>query len=399
MIARSIRSTITQISGRQTTPLHTPGAAQTTHRKSKKIRYAVVGLGHIAQIAVLPAFKHATRNSELSALVSGDPTKLRKLCKRYQVPWNVSYEEYEELLLSGNIDAVYIAEPNSLHADFVIRAANAGIHVLCEKPLGASVRACEEMIAACRDNRVKLMTAYRLHFEKSNLEAIRLIQSGKIGEPRYFNSTFSMQAAEDNVRLRRNMGGGPLFDLGVYCINAARYLFRAEPEQVTAFTASGNDKRFREVEEMAAAVLKFPSERLANFVCSFGATDSAEYQIVGTKGSIHLKNGYEYASSVEMNVTVGGKTKTRMFEMRDQFAPELLYFSDCIRNNREPEPSGLEGLADVRVIQAIFESAQSGTAIKLPAFNKRKRPAMRQEIKRSPVKEPKLVKAKSGSKD
>jgi predicted dehydrogenase len=372
---------------------------EATGKQSKRIRYAVVGLGHIAQAAVLPGFGHASRNSELAALVSGDPVKLRELSRRYRVPVQASYEEYGALLRSGKIDAVYIAEPNSLHRDFTLRAADAGIHVLCEKPLAVSEAECKRMIAACRHNGVKLMTAYRLHFEKANLEAIRLIQSGKIGEPRFFNSIFSMQARSGNIRLRKKMGGGPLFDLGVYCINAARYLFRAEPVEVEGLAVSGDDKRFREVEEMAGAILRFPGERLATFICSFGAADSDEYQILGTKGSLCLRNAYEYAMPIELVVTINGKTQTRVFKKRDQFAPELLYFSDCVLRNKEPEPSGVEGLNDVRVIQAIFDSAKSRSVVKLRSRGKNSRPTIRQEIRRPALKKPKLVRTKSGSKD
>jgi predicted dehydrogenase len=362
-----------------------------------KIRYAVVGLGHIAQVAVLPAFRHATKNSQLVAVISDNPTKRRELTARYRVPLSGSYEQYDALLHSGDIDAVYIAVPNSLHRDFAVRAARAGVHVLCEKPLAVSVAECQQMIDACRRCHVKLMTAYRLHFEKSNLEAIRVVQSGKIGEPRFFNSIFSMQARPGNIRLRKKLGGGPLFDLGVYCINAARYLFRAEPVEVQALSVSGNDPRFREVEESAGAVLRFPNDRLATFVCSFGAADSDEFHVVGTKGALRLNNGYEYAESVEMKVTANGASQTRRFEQRDQFAPELIYFSDCILKNREPEPSGDEGLNDVRVIEAIFESARKGAAIPLPPRTKRNRPTTRQEIRRAAIDEPDLVRAKAGS--
>jgi predicted dehydrogenase len=363
----------------------------------RRIRYAVVGLGHIAQIAVLPAFAHAA-NSELAALVSSDAAKLRQLGRRYRVSNLCSYAQYDALLCSGNVDAVYIAEPNSLHLDFVLRAANAGIHVLCEKPLALTATDCKRMIDACRRNGVKLMTAYRLHFEKSNLEAIRIVQSGKIGELRFFNSTFGMQARPGNIRLQKKMGGGPLYDLGVYCVNAARYLFRDEPLEVKALTASGDDRRFREVEEMAGVVLRFPEDRLATFVCSFGSTDTDMYQIVGTKGSLTLKNAYEYAMPIELALTVNGKTTFRTYARRDQFAPELVYFSDCVLKNREPEPSGMEGLNDVRVIQAIFKSARQQSSIKIQSSSSQKpRPTRRQEIRRRAVRKPELVHAKSGS--
>jgi predicted dehydrogenase len=370
-----------------------------TPRKGGKVRYAVVGLGHIAQAAVLPAFRHAAKNSELYALISDDPKKQRELARRYRVPIVGSYDEYADLLRSGEIDAVYIAVPNSLHCDFTIPAADAGVHVLCEKPLAVTEEDCERMIRACERNNVKLMTAYRLHFEKSNLEAIKKVQSGAIGEPRFFNSIFSMQVKSGNIRLKKKLGGGPLLDLGVYCINAARYLFRAEPTEVRAMMAKGKDKRFREVEEMAGAVLRFPGERLATFVCSFGAGDTAEYQIVGTEGSLRLKNAYEYVMPVELQLTVDGKTQTRNFEKRDQFAPELLYFSNCILEDQEPEPSGLEGLHDVRIIQAIFDSAKKGEAIQLAPRTKKNRPTTRQQIRRPPVEKPKLVRAESGSED
>jgi len=364
-----------------------------------KVRYAVVGLGHIAQVAVLPAFRHAARNSELTALVSGDATKRRELSRRYRVPITATYERYDELLRSGEIDAVYIAEPNSMHCEFTLRAAEAGVHVLCEKPLAVTEDECERMIDACEDRGVKLMTAYRLHFEKANLEAIKVIQSGKIGEVKFFNSIFSMQVRPGNIRTQKAMGGGPLYDLGVYCINASRYLMRAEPVEVQAFTVRSKDKRFREVEETAGVVLRFPENRLATFVCSFGSADSDSYTVVGTKGSLQLKNAYEYVLPIEMEITVEGKTEKRRFPPRDQFGPELVYFSNCILKNKEPEPSGYEGLDDVRVLRAIFESARQGEAISLPAAFKKLRPTTRQEIRRRPVQEPSLVHARSGSKD
>jgi predicted dehydrogenase len=365
--------------------------------ESHVVRYAVVGLGHIAQVAVLPAFAHARRNSQLVALVSDDPKKQRELARRYKVREVVSYDDYEELLSGGEVDAVYIALPNSMHRDFTVRAAEARVHVLCEKPLAVTERECEEMIAACRKNRVKLMTAYRLHFEKANLETIKLVNSGKLGDLRYFNSIFSMQAQEPNIRLAQDKGGGPLRDLGIYCINAARYVFQAEPTEVVGVEASGKDKRFREVEEMMAATLRFPGERVASFVCSFGAADQATYDVVGTRGSLKLMNAYEYVAPIEMQVRIEGKEQKREFSKRDQFAPELIYFSDCVLNDREPEPSGEEGLADVRVIEAIYKSAATGKAVELKPVRKAKRPSMRQEIRRPAVREPELVRAKSAS--
>ena len=145
-----------------------------------KVRYAVVGLGHIAQIAVLPAFAHARRNSVLTALVSDDSTKLRTVARRYGVRRTYSYDEYDECL--QDVDAVYIALPNSMHAEYTIRAARAGVHVLCEKPMAVTAEECRQMIDACREADVKLMIAYRLHFEELNLHAVELVRRGRIGD-------------------------------------------------------------------------------------------------------------------------------------------------------------------------------------------------------------------------
>src|SRR5215510_3249857 len=154
------------------------------------VKYAVVGLGHIAQVAVLPAFAHARRNSRLAALVSNDSAKLKSLSKKYRAGAIFSYDDYDACL--EQVDAVYIALPNSMHAEYAIRAANAGVHVLCEKPMAVTTEECEQMIDACRLNGVKLMIAYRLHFEQVNLEGVDLVRRGRIGQPRFFNSSFSM---------------------------------------------------------------------------------------------------------------------------------------------------------------------------------------------------------------
>src|SRR5688572_10709307 len=322
----------------------------------KKVRYAVVGLGHIAQVAVLPAFAHAARNSELGALVSDDATKLRKLGTRYGVAGRSSYDGFEECLEENAIDAVYIALPNHLHREYTERAARKGVHVLCEKPLAVTVRDAEAMIRACDRAGVKLMTAYRLHFEAANLNAIEAVRKGQIGEARLFNSTFCMQVEAGNIRVRPETGGGTLYDIGIYCINAARYLFRAEPEEVVALSANNGERRFRGVDEMTSAILRFPGERLAAFTSSFGAADVSRYRVVGTKGDAVLEPAYEYAEGLKITVTVEGKKRTRQFAKSDQFAPELLHFSDCVRSGRDPQPGGRDGLADLRVIEALYRS-------------------------------------------
>ena len=367
-----------------------------TKNNGEKIRYAVVGLGYISQIAVLPAFGHARANSTVTALVSGDPAKLKVLSKKYRIKHTYSYEQYSDCLASGEIDAVYIALPNHMHRAYAEAAARAGIHVLCEKPMALDESDCEAMNAEAEKSHVKLMIGYRLHFERGNLQAIKWVESGKIGEPKIFNSVFSQQVKPGNSRLKGDVGGGPVYDLGVYCINAARYLFKAEPEEVMAWNVGGDGPRFKEVPAATTAVLRFPGNRIATFTCSFGAYDRSVFEIIGSKGLVKMDPAYEMAGTLKAELTTGRRTRVRTFKKSDQFAPELLYFSDCILKNREPEPSGREGLADVRIIRAILQAADTNRAVSVTKTEIVARPGLSQAIAKPALTEtPRLVKAES----
>jgi glucose-fructose oxidoreductase len=358
------------------------------------IRYAVVGCGHIAQVAVLPAFANARRNSRLAAIVSGDPVKREELRKKYDVEQALDYAQYDQLLKSGTIDAVYIALPNSMHAEYTERAARAGVNVLCEKPMAVTEAECELMARVAREHNVKLMIAYRLHFERANLEAVEIARSGRIGEPRLFTSTFTMTVVPDNIRVKRAMGGGVLYDIGIYCINAARSLFRDEPIEAQALAAGA----IGDVEESVSVLLRFPNERLASFTCSFGAAKVSEYRLVGTKGELAVDPAYEYAKPLEHRLSLEGNlVSERRFAKRDQFAPELLYFSDCVLQNRDPEPSAEEGLADVRVIRALYQSIASGKPVELAPYQRQEHPSLEQEIRRPPIEKPQVIHAQAPS--
>ena len=363
--------------------------------RRKKVRYAVVGLGYFAQTAVLPAFAHATKNSELVALVSDDPTKRKKLGKKYGVEKSYSYEQFGDCLASAEVDAVYIALPNHLHRDYAVAASRAGVHVLCEKPMAVTEQQCEDMIRAAEEGGVRLMIGYRLHFEEANLKAAEIVQSGKLGRPRVLSSVFTMRVEdEDNIRLNPiARGGGTLYDIGIYCINAARSLFRAEPTEVVAFGANGGDPKLRDIDEMTSAVLRFPDERLAAFTSSFGAAAHASYRVVGTRGDLEVQSAYEFAQPIRHVLTIGEKKTEKTFPKRDQVAPEILRFSECVMEGREPEPSGREGLADVRIIRALYRSEEEGRPVRLAEYEKEHRPTIRQEVRRPPVRKPELVRA------
>ena len=293
----------------------------------RAVRYAVIGLGHIAQVAVLPAFAHAAQNSQVTALVSGTPTKLKQVGKRYGIPHTYSYRDYDRCLNDGHVDAVYIALPNSMHCEYAVRAARAGIHVLCEKPMAMTTEECRQMIKAAKQARVKLMVAYRLHFEEANMTAVDLIRSGQLGPVRLFNSVFAMQVRSGDIRVKRKYGGGTLYDIGVYCINAARYLFGEDPLEVSAFAVSGVDRRFKEVDVMTGALLRFPQDRLGTFVCSFGTTDVSAYEVVGTKGRIRVEPAYEYVG--ELN-DLSSKVRTMLLNALRAYATDDVALLDQV---------------------------------------------------------------------
>jgi predicted dehydrogenase len=335
--------------------------------KNKQVRYAVVGLGYIAQSAVLPAFTHATKNSTLAALVSSDPQKLARLGDKYKVNTTGNYDDYEEILKSGAIDAVFVCTPNTLHKSFVQRAADRGVHVLCEKPLCASAIEARDLVKSCERSGTKLMTAYRMHTDISTKAILEIIESGKIGDLKYFQSAFSMQVREGNIRLKKELGGGPLLDLGIYCINAVRHFARSEPDSVLASASSSLDSRFQEVEETVVAILTFPGGFRASFTASFGAARENYFEIVGSTGKLRVDSAFDHKAKTTIALTThdGDQVRTRTIASRDQFAPEILYFSNCILNNLPVQPSGEEGLRDLLVIEAIRRSFESGMTEKV----------------------------------
>lgn len=365
------------------------------------IGYAVVGLGWISQVAMLPAFANAGRNSRLAALVSGDIDKRRALAARYGLPDSATYDydAYDACLARDDVDAVYIAVPNHLHREYAVRAAERGVHVLCEKPMAVTADECRAMIDACGENDVRLMIAYRLHLEPANLDVVRRVRDGAIGATRLLTSTFAQQIADDDVRLMPpERGGGPLYDIGVYCINAARYLFRAEPEAVWATRASRDQDRFAEAEEAVSCVLHFPDSRLAAVTCSFGAHAVAAFHLVGDDGEIRLDNPYPFRGERVLEVRTADGEEERIFAELDQFGAQLLYFSDCVLEGRDPEPDGEEGLLDVQIIQAAYESMETGGAIQLDLHRER-RPEPDQAIECPAIMAPDLVDAAAPSDD
>lgn len=358
----------------------------------RHIRYAVVGAGNIAQVAVLPAFAHAKSNSKLVAVVSSDAEKREALRERYDLELDGRYEDLELILARGNIDAVYVATPNALHREVALRAANLGVHVLCEKPLATSSAEGLEMAEVCSRNGVRLMVAYRLHFDAATLQALEIARSGQLGALRLFSSFFCHVVRPDDIRRDPSLGGGALYDLGVYSVNTARQLFGSEPTAVlgAAVYRMGTD-------DSVTATLEFPGGALAQFCVGNSTAAVSSYRIAGTEGDLRVEPAYDYDGERVHHLTVGGRTHRTVFKKGDQFAPEISYFSDCILNQRDPEPSAEEGWCDVRVLEAIHESARTRRAVDLPAYERKRRPTLSLADFASPVSRPETVNAPSPS--
>ena len=355
------------------------------------VRFAVVGLGDIAQRAVLPAFAHARRKAVLSALVSGEPKKRRVLGRRFEGAIVCGYEDYDDLLASGSVDAVYIALPNHLHSDFARRAMAAGIHVLCEKPMATTVADARAMTRAAQRSGVQFMVAYRLHFDPATLQAIQLARQQRAGELRIFASLFSSPVDRGDIRLERE-GRGGLFDLGIYCVNAARMVFRSEPTEVMAMHAGLGAGRFREVPEMTAALLRYPGERLAMFTCSLNAWRGSSWSAVAMNRLVHMEPAYSYREPLVVRISTERASRVRRFGVHDQFAAELDHFVARIRSGRKAEPSAREGESDVRILDAIDRSARTGRSVRLPRLPRDATPERREARAHPPVSPTRMVK-------
>jgi predicted dehydrogenase len=329
----------------------------------KRIGYAVVGLGRISQRAVLPAFRYS-RDAKLVAVVSGDLTKAKRLSARYGAAAFYSYDEYDRCLENPEVNAVFIATDNGSHARYSIRAAEAGRHVLCEKPMATTVQDCQQMIRACRENKVRLMIAYRKYFEPASVALKNLVDTGKVGKLKIIHSAFTiMLPVNKNLpawHLERTAGGGALVDVGIYCVNAARWLTGTEPLEASAYSWSTDLQRFHSVEESIAFQLKFPGGIFLQASASFGAARANFLKVFGEKGWAALDPAFAYDEERNLFGKLAGRWFEKRFKIIDEFALELDAFAYSVRRGRDPEPDGREGFCDVAVIEAIYQAAREG---------------------------------------
>jgi predicted dehydrogenase len=325
------------------------------------IGWCIVGLGRISMDHFMPAIKQGQKG-RIVALVSGHRDKAEKQAAMYGVSSQAiySYENYDAIRDDKEIDAVYIALPNSMHAEYTIRAAKAGKHVLCEKPMATSVADSKAMIDACRGAGKKLMIAYRCQYEPVNLKAVEMIRSGALGSVQAIESANGFNIRPGEWRLNRKLaGGGPLMDVGVYSLNACRYLTGEEPQELTAYSSViDHDGRFNEVEENVSWTMKFPSGIVASCATTYGANMDGFYRVHGSKGSLQLNPAFGY-SGIHLTAEVGHEKIDEPITPPDpaQFKVQADYFADCIRQNKEPKSDGEEGLRDMELMSRIYQSA------------------------------------------
>jgi predicted dehydrogenase len=330
----------------------------------KSVGWAIVGLGKLALEEILPAFAGCKR-SKPTALVSGHPDKAKRVAAAYNIdPKHIyDYDSYDKLKDDPTVDVVYVVLPNSMHAEYTIRALKAGKHVLCEKPMAANPAECEQMIAAAREAKRKLMIAYRLHYEPFNQTVMKLCAEKALGDLRTIASTNVQVTEAPNIRLSKALAGGPVEDVGVYCINACRYATREEPVEVTAFADRPNPPgRFREVPRSVAFTLRFPSGVVAHCDCGFDAAERRVLQVNGTKGSLDLDPAFSYRGLKLAVMRAGGRDEPKLTDV-SHFAAEMEHFSGCVQTGADPRTPGEEGLADMRVVAAIREAMDSGRAV------------------------------------
>ena len=334
----------------------------------KKVGFALVGLGNLAINQLMPAFARS-QGAQLVGFVSGRPDKARHLAKVYGVDdKNIyTYDNYDSIASNPAIDVIYIVLPNSMHAEYTVRALKAGKHVLCEKPMANTPQDCERMIAAAKAANRKLMIGYRVRYEPFNQTLITMARdSTEMGPTRVILADAGFNIGDPTQwRLRKPMaGGGSLMDIGIYALNAARYLSGEEPVAVNAMMHSTpNDPRFTEVEENITFQLQFPSGILANCTSSYGV-NLGRFRVFKPRGSFELDPASSY-TGLRMRVFRAGAIEERSLPQRDHFAAEMDHFSTCIQTGSDPLTPGEEGLKDVRIMMAIYEAAKGGRTVKL----------------------------------
>ena len=343
----------------------------------KRLGIAVVGIGHLTMEQVMPGFG-AAKHVRVTALVSGDRAKAATVAAQYGVPEThlYDYANFDRLRDNPDVDAVYIVLPNDMHMEYTIRAAQAGKHVLCEKPMATSSADAARMVEACRQAGRTLMIAYRMQYDPYHRALIGMARTQAYGPVRMITAFNGQEQGNPQQwrQVRSQAGGGSLPDVGIYCLSAARYITGEEPVEITAqLTQPKDDPRFREVEDICAFTLRFPSGIIATLASGYSSYESRHLRVMARDAWVELDPAFSYEG---LSMRIGRKAgaahsvEQRRFSERNQFAREMDHFAECIRAGRMPHTPGEEGLQDQRLIEAIYQAAAGGSAVRLPAAQK-----------------------------
>ncbi|MEH2421756.1 MAG: Gfo/Idh/MocA family oxidoreductase [Nostoc sp.] len=353
------------------------GGPPTALPPERRLGFAIVGLGRLALEEIMPAFAEC-KLAKPTALVSGDAAKANQVAQQYGIkPQNVyNYQNYDNLRNNPEVDVIYIVLPNSMHREYTVRGAKAGKHILCEKPMATTVEDAQKMIDACKQADRKLMIAYRCQYEPHHRAMIQMIRSKELGTVKVIQADNGQNQGGDlnQWRLKRALaGGGCLPDVGVYCLNATRYLTGEEPIAINAQTFSTpGDPRFKEVEESVTFQMRFPSGIVAICSTSYGFHEARRFRVFGSDAWGQLDPAFSY-NGLRMMISRKSPTNSmaeNVSEVRigekNQFALEIDHMADCVIQNKQPHTPGEEGLQDQKLIALIYEAAQTGKTITLP---------------------------------
>jgi glucose-fructose oxidoreductase len=332
-------------------------ACQSKSTSNKKLGVALVGLGGYATRQLAPALLE-TAHCYLAGIVTGTKEKEKIWADKYNIPEKniYNYDNYDAIISNKDIDIIYVVLPNSMHAEFTIRAAKAGKHVICEKPMAVSVAEGNAMIKACAENNVKLSIGYRLQFDPYHKTIINLSKEETYGKVMYVNSQFGFAIGDPTQwRLNKKLaGGGALMDVGVYCIQAARYSYGQEPIALAAQEFNSGADKFKEVDETITWQMEFPDGKISNSTTSYGF--SVNSLLVSTeKTKATLMPSYSYSG---LKGTVGNDVLE--FPPISQQALQMDAFAMNVKENTETFVSGAEGVNDLKVIEAIYKSIALG---------------------------------------
>ncbi len=332
--------------------------------EEKPVGWAILGLGGYATNQIMPNMKFC-KGSKLVALISGHSEKLVRFGDQYGIPetHRYTYDSMDAIKNNPDIEVVYVITTPSTHPGFTIRAAQLGKHVCSEKPMAPTVAECQAMIDACKKAKKLLQIGYRCHYENHNLRAIKAVRSGELGKIQSMRSDHGFNIGHGQWRTQKALaGGGSMMDIGIYSLNALRYLSGEEPIEVSAkITNPPNDDRFVDTEDTVEFTLTFPSGLVAQGAGGYSwSPGKNQFEVIGSKGKLTANPATAYEGD---HLTLDGHDLS--VEPNNQWAAQMDHFSHCIRSHSKPATPGEEGLRDIKIIQAIYESARIGKRVKL----------------------------------